>query len=217
MNKPSLQSCLAAVSAALLAASPAAPALRAQSPAPSSSSPAAPAPSGATATPTTSVFRLELEGEAETPYLVGADGVRRRVCILDPDEYAMLTGQVASVWHALHKTDDGRRKIHGNRVNQIINTNALVKTSVYADGYTFDEPLVRNTRSVKERFASVPPSKRSPVASGVPISRSIRLNKSPALSERHRKFREELERRKNAKPKTVTLEHDANTGKDTLK
>ena len=66
------------------------------------SSLAAPAPSGATtATPTTSVFRLELEGEAETPYLVGADGVRRRVCILDPDEYAMLTGQVASVWQAL--------------------------------------------------------------------------------------------------------------------
>ena len=194
-----------------------APALRAQSPAPSSSSIAAPAPSGAT-TPTTSVFRLELEGEAETPYLVGADGVRRRVCILDPDEYAMLTGQVASVWQALHKTDDGRRKIHGKRVNQVINEKAGVKTTVYADGYSFDEPLVRNTREVKERFASVPPSKRSPVASGVPLSDGTRKALGiKNVSERHRKFREELERRRNAAPKTVTIEHDANTGKDTLK
>ena len=153
--------------------------------------------------PKVSAFRLELEaeGESETPYLVGADGVRRRVCILDPDEYAMLTGQVASVWQALHKTDDGRRKIHGKRVNQVINEKAGVKTSVYADGYSFDEPLVRNTREVKRAFAAAP----------------ARRAQSTALSERHRKFREELERRKNAKPKTVTIEHDANTGKDTLK
>ena len=153
--------------------------------------------------PKVSAFRLELEaeGESETPYLVGADGVRRRVCILDPDEYAMLTGQVASVWQALHKTDDGRRKIHGKRVNQVINEKAGVKTSVYADGYSFDEPLVRNTREVKRAFAAAP----------------ARRAQSTALSERHRKFREELERRKNAKPKTVTIEHDANTGKDTVK
>ena len=202
MNKPTLQSCLAAVSAALLAGGSQFTATAAETPAPSSSSIAAPAPSGATtATPTTSVFRLELEGEAETPYLVGADGVRRRVCILDPDEYAMLTGQVASVWQALHKTDDGRRKIHGKRVNQVINEKAGVKTTVYADGYSFDEPLVRNTREVKRAFAAAP----------------ARRAQSTALSERHRKFREELERRKNAKPKTVTIEHDANTGKDTLK
>ena len=189
MNKPTL-ALIAALATSIAAAETTSPA----------SSIAAPAPSGAT-TPTTSVFRLELEGEAETPYLVGADGVRRRVCILDPDEYAMLTGQVASVWQALHKTDDGRRKIHGKRVNQVINEKAGVKTSVYADGYSFDEPLVRNTRETKRAFAAAP----------------ARRAQSTALSERHRKFREELERRRNAAPKTVTIEHDANTGKDALK
>ena len=170
--------------------------------------------------PKVSAFRLELEaeGESETPYLVGADGVRRRVCILAPDEYALLTNQVVSVWKALHATDAGRRKIHGKRVNQIVNEKAGVKTSVYADGYSYDEPLVRNTREVKERFASVPPSKRSPVASGVPLSDGT----SKALgiknvSERHRKMIEEREKRRNAKPKTVTIEHDATTGKDTVK
>lgn len=156
--------------------------------------------------PKVSAFRLELEsGDAgETPYLVGADGERRRVCILDPDEYAMLTGQVASVWKTFHATEDGRRKIHGKRVRQTINTNALVKTTVYADGYTFDEPLVRSTREVKRKFAEVPPSKRSP----------LQLKN---VSERYRKMIEEREKRRNAKPKTVTIEHDATTGKDVIK
>lgn len=172
------------------------------------------------ASPKVTAFRLELEaeGESETPYLVGADGVRRRVCILAPDEYALLTNQVVSVWKALHATDDGRRKIHGKRVREVINTNALVKTTVYADGYSFDEPLVRNTRSVKERFASVPPSKRSPVARGVPLSDASRKAIGiKNVSERHRKMIEEREKRRNAKPKTVTIEHDATTGKDTVK
>lgn len=170
--------------------------------------------------PKVSAFRLELEsGDAgETPYLVGADGERRRVCILDPDEYAMLTGQVASVWNALHATDDGRRKIHGKRVKQTVNTNALVKTTVYADGYTFDEPLVRSTREVKRKFAEAPPSKRSPVAQGVPLSVTSRKALGVRnVSEHHRKMIEERERRKNAKPKTVTIEHDATTGKDVIK
>ncbi len=173
------------------------------------------------ASPKVTVFRLELEaeGESETPYLVGEDGVRRRVCIIAPDEYALLTNQVVSVWKALHKTDDGRRKIHGKRVREVINTNALVKTTVYADGYTFDEQLVRNTREVRRKFAeSTPPSKRSPVASGVPYSDGTRKALGiKNVSERHRKMIEEREKHRNAKPKTVTIEHDATTGKDTVK
>lgn len=159
------------------------------------------------ATNATQVFRVEM-GADEIPRLVGADGVRRAVCIVDPDEYALMTGQVAAVWKSLHSTDDGRRKIHGKRVGQSIDEKAGVKSTVYADGYTFQEPLVRNTREVRRAFSSVPPSKRTPVAAGVPMAN---------ISERQKEMRRRREERRNAKPKTVTIEHDAATGKDVVK
>ena len=69
-----------------------------------------------TATAATEVFRLERDTDTGALAVVGVDNVRRAVQLIDPDEYAMMTGQVAAVWGALNSTDDGRRKLHGKRI-----------------------------------------------------------------------------------------------------
>ena len=88
-----------------------------------------------TATAATEVFRLERDTDTGALAVVGVDNVRRAVQLIDPDEYAVMTGQVAAVWCALNSTDDGRRKLHGKREKTIVDTNAAEVVTVYADGY----------------------------------------------------------------------------------
>lgn len=145
----------------------------------------------------TTVYRLELTDEK--PYIVGEDGNRREVCLVDPAQYALMTGKVDAVWRTMNETSEGRKSLHGRLTRQEIDKDAKTKTEVYADGYrhTFALETIRTTRQ------------------------SIATNHVPkvdrSMSERQRLYRERLKDARNRKPKTVTLEHDAATGKEVVK
>jgi len=154
---------------------------------------------------TTQIYRLELTDEV--PYIVGQDGVKRQVCLVDPDQYTVMTGQVAQVWKSLNSTDDGRRKLHGKRSQQIVSDDGE-KVTVYEDGYRHVEKAERKTQAVMDSFAGRNKS---------PVKAVVRKLKNTRISDRHQKMLDELEERRKAKPKEVTVEHDALTGKDTVK
>lgn len=147
----------------------------------------------------TTVYRLELTDE--TPYVVGGDGVRRQVVIVDPDEYEMLTGRVEKVWAGLNSTEDGRIRLHGKRVDQFP-TNA-VKVTVYADGYRHLERMVVKApaRPVVRNVKKTPQEPRKPFG----------------ISDRQWKFRQRRKEALSGKAKEVSVEHDAVAGKDIVK
>lgn len=153
----------------------------------------------------TQVYRLELTDEV--PYIVGQDGVKRQVCLVDPDQYAVMTGQVAQVWKSLNSTDDGRRKLHGKRSQQIVSDDGE-KVTVYEDGYRHVEKAGRKTQAVMDSFSGRNKS---------PVKAAVRKLKNHRISDRHQKMLDELEERRKAAPKEITVEHDALTGKDTVK
>jgi len=156
---------------------------------------------------TTQVYRLELTDEV--PFIVGQDGVRRQVCIVDPDQYAVMTGRVDEVWRSLHKDDAGRTRLHGKRTEQIVDATNGVKVTVYEDGYRHTERFTVRTGSAMDDFAG-----RKPKTLRQQAIRRVRDNR---MSERQWKMREALEARRTNEVRTVTLEHDAATGKDTVK
>ena len=126
----------------------------------------------------TQVFRLEVCDEDRTARIVGVDGVRREVVLVSPDEYAALTNDAVRAWHKLHETEEGRRKLHGRRINTKVEpskTGGMNRVDTYEDGFRFPWPM----------------------------------------SARHLEFRAKLNTAK--KPKEITVEHDATTGKDTVK
>lgn len=139
------------------------------------------------------VYRLELRDER--PFIVGADGVSRPVCLVDPSEYAMMTGRVDQVWRSLNSTESGRVQLHGSRVWTEVDETNGVKVVVYKDGYRHSE-----------KFAVRRPRKKSVLP--------VRV-RNRNISDRQQKFREAIEARKSAPPKVITIEHNAATGKDT--
>lgn len=150
----------------------------------------------------TEVFRLERDTETGALALVGVDNVRRAVQLVAPDEYAMLTGNVAKVWAALNSTDDGRIKLHGKRVLTEILTNEATKVTHYADGYRFAEKIPK--RTPPRPPAAVP---RTPKARPEPTRPA---NVSPRAWE----MRKRLAERKAGKVREVNVVHDATTGTD---
>lgn len=85
----------------------------------------------------TQVFRLEVDGDAAR--IVGADGVRREVVLASPEEYAALTNQAVVAWRRIHETEEGRRRVHGKRINTTIHDKRRVDT--YADGFKAMFPM----------------------------------------------------------------------------
>lgn len=125
--------------------------------------------------------------------------VYQRIVCVPEREYMVLTSNFAKVWSAMHTTEDGRIRMHGMRRSQILTDTQ--KLTTYADGYTHAEPLRK--KRVNPRQAMTNAVKRTE-----PIKR---------YSDRQSRMRESLKLFKDRKPKEVTLEHDAATGKDTVK
>jgi len=146
----------------------------------------------------TTVYRLELTDE--TPFIVGQDGVKREVVIIEPDRYATLTGMLYKVWASMNSTEDGRRKLHGKIERTSIDEMAKEMTTVYEDGYCHVVPFEVKKSDVMKKFSA--PTKKT---------------RNERISERHQKMREEFAARKSGKAKEVTLEHNAATGKDVVK
>lgn len=127
----------------------------------------------------TTVYRLELTDEK--PFIVGADGVRREVVIIEPEYYAMLTGRVEQLWRKVNATESDRVGLHGPRVIQSV-TNG-VKRTVYRDGFRYDEKMLKSSR----------------------------------ISPRQAEMRSRFNHWRDGKTKEVTVDHDATTGKDTVR
>lgn len=136
----------------------------------------------------TAVYRLEVTDEV--PRIVGADGIRREVVILDPDDYAALTSKVERVWERMNADPQLRTKLHGKLVRQVIDAENREKHEYYEDGFVMNIKIDR----IVEKSAIVPRRK---------------------ISARQQMMRDRIK----AKPsvKEVTVEHDATTGKETVR
>jgi len=155
--------------------------------------------------PKTLVYRLEREIDTDNVYIVGQDMVKRRVCLIDPDEYAMMTGQLASVWKSINSTEDGRRKLHGKPEETRID--GTEKHTIYSDGFVHRESMeIRKTRTFDNKVGTNA------------LNRVVTSRKPAGISDRQWAMRQKvLEAKKNRKVRTVTVEHDAATGKDQIK
>lgn len=113
------------------------------------------------------------------------------------EEYDVLTSRFEKVWSSFHGTEEGRIRIHGSRKSQIVTDTQ--KLTTYADGYTHAENIV----------------KRVPRPRPAATNRIERKERIIRGTERYKEFKRCMEERKKNKPKEVTVEHDAVTGKDT--
>ena len=151
------------------------------------------------------VYRLELHSDAngnEAAYIVGGDGVERPVVLVDPAEYKLLTERLDAVWQSFHATADGRRKLHGKIERTEIDEKAMQKVEVHADGY-------RHTEAI--------PVKRKPVEAKLTrLQAKIEKQKPRGMSDKQWEMRKAFEKHRMGAAKTVTVEHDAATGKDTI-
>lgn len=158
---------------------------------------------------TTTVFRLELTDEK--PYIVGADGVKREVVLMEPEQYSILTGQVQTIWASMNKTRDARAKLHG-KANTTVTTNGNEKVTVerYDDGYVFTDRMTVKTREDIDKFRLTHRAAKSGRVMPKPV-------KPRNISDRQWQMRQKLNDALSGKPKEVNVEHDAVTGKDIVK
>lgn len=150
------------------------------------------------------VYRLELHTSdtGEQTYIVGGDGVKRPIVLVDPAEYKLLTERLDAVWQSFHATADGRRKLHGKLERTEIDEKARQKVEIYADGFRHTETL---------------PAKRKPTE--VKITRlqaKIEERKPKGMSDKRWEMRQAFKKHRQGVPKQVTVEHDAVTGKNTV-
>ena len=151
------------------------------------------------------VYRLELHSDAngnEAAFVVGGDGVSRPVVLVEPMEYKMLTERLDAVWQSFHATAEGRRKLHGKIERTEIDEKAMQKVEVHADGYRHTEAMPKRERPAAAKLTR-PAAKVEPT-------------KPRGMSDKQWEMRKAFEKHRMGVPKTVTVEHDAATGKDTI-
>lgn len=151
------------------------------------------------------VYRLELHSDAngnEAAFVVGGDGVERPVVLVEPMEYKMLTERLDAVWQSFHATAEGRRKLHGKIERTEIDEKAMQKVEVHADGYRHTEAMPKRERQAAAKLTR-PASKVEPT-------------KPRGMSDKQWEMRKAFAKHRMGVPKTVTVEHDAATGKDTV-
>lgn len=153
------------------------------------------------------VYRLNLDTETGETTLVGMDDVTRRVHLLSEEQYQWVTN-ICQKWVAYMNADKQRRAIyHGEIVGKTVTTNdtgVVAMKTEYQDGFVHVE------------LARV---KRPSVASSLP--RQLQEAKPSVrphwMSERQFKMRERRRKALKKEPIEITIEHDANTGKDTVR
>lgn len=159
------------------------------------------------------VYRLVRDSDSGNTAVVGADGVSRVCHILQDDEYAYVTNMVFKWYAYMNSSERGRKELHGEKSGSAeVCTNEvgwLVKRQRYEDGYVHDEKLVKFDSS-KMSYSRRPPDIRRPPA------RAAKTRHPAGISKMQIDMREARERVKNKKPREITVNHDANTGKDTV-
>ena len=151
------------------------------------------------------VYRLELHSDAngnEAAFVVGGDGVERPVVLVEPMEYKLLTERLDAVWQSFHATAEGRRKLHGKIERTEIDEKAMQKVEVHADGYRHTEAMPKREKPAAAKLTR-PAAKVEPT-------------KPRGMSDKQWEMRKAFAKHRMGVPKTVTVEHDAATGKDTV-
>ena len=151
------------------------------------------------------VYRLELHSDAngnEAAFVVGGDGVERPVVLVEPMEYKLLTERLDAVWQSFHATAEGRRKLHGKIERTEIDEKAMQKVEVHADGYRHTEAMPKREKPAAAKLTR-PAAKVEPT-------------KPRGMSDKQWEMRKAFAKHRMGVPKTVTVEHDAATGKDTI-
>lgn len=151
------------------------------------------------------VYRLELHSDAngnEAAFVVGGDGVERPVVLVHPMEYKLLTERLDAVWQSFHATAEGRRKLHGKIERTEIDEKAMQKVEVHADGYRHTEAMPKRERPAAAKLTR--------------LQAKIEKQKPRGMSDKQWEMRKAFEKHRMGVPKTVTIEHDATTGKDTV-
>ena len=124
--------------------------------------------------------------------------------LVDPVEYRLLTERLDAVWESFHATPEGRRKLHGKVERTDIDEGKREKVEVHTDGYRHAETL--------------PPKRRGVATTAKSSDAKDGEQKRPGIvSDRQWQMRQRLSTLKKKPIKTVTIEHDAVTGADTVK
>ena len=156
----------------------------------------------------TQVYRLNLDTETGETTLVGMDDVTRRVHLLTDMEYEWVTN-ICQKWVAYMNADKQRRAIyHGEVVGKTVVTNetgVMTMRTEYEDGFIHVE-MARVRRPL-------------PTASSLPkqLQEAKPSVRPHWMSERQFRMRERRKKALKKEPIEITIEHDANTGKDTVR
>ena len=154
------------------------------------------------------VFRLVRDTETGTTAVIGVDNVARQCHLLTPDEFCYVTNMVFKWYAHMNSTREGRAALHGKKEGGVtVTTNdvgAIIKRQAYEDGY------------VHEETAKVSKPRPKDVIDGIQKPRVVPVRHPAGISKRQREMREARERIRQKKPKEITVNHDANTGKDTV-
>lgn len=158
------------------------------------------------------VFRLVRDTETGTTAIVGVDNVARQCHILTPDEFCYVTNMVFKWYAYMNSTREGRAALHGKKEgNATVTTNdvgIIVKRQAYEDGYVHEETAkVSRPRPKGVIGARI---------KGLDAARQVRIHHPAGISQKQMEMREARERIRQKKPKEITVNHDANTGKDTV-
>ena len=151
-------------------------------------------------------FRLVRDTETgNTSIVVGPDNIMSQCHIMSTLEYCYITNMVFKWYVYMNSSNEGRKALHGDKVGSAeVTTNdvgLIVKRQRYEDGYVYDEKAeVRKPKVISNLV--------------VP-RRSVILHPS-GISRKQKDMREARERILQKKPKEVIINHDANTGKDTV-
>lgn len=157
----------------------------------------------------TEVFRLLRDKDSGATFVVGVDGVERPCQLLTLEQFYAVTNMVEKWYAQMNSTKEGRKSLHGDRVGQPeVTTNdvgIIVKRQKYEDGYVHEETgrvMPKARRATAKVLPDAPPAPRAIIV------------KPSNISQRQFEMRQARERAKKGIPKTVTIHHDATTGKD---
>ena len=155
------------------------------------------------------VFRLVRDTETCATATVGVDNVAQQFYILTPHEFNYITNMVFKLYAYVNSTRDGRTALHGKKKGGVIVTTndvgIITKLQRYEDGYVHEETAtVRKSRPKVMRIE------------GLDAPSKVRIHHPAGISQRQMEMREALERIRQKKRKEITVNHCANTGKDTV-
>lgn len=159
------------------------------------------------------VFRLVRDTETGMTAIIGVDNVARQCHILTPSEFGYVTNMVFKWYAHMNSTREGRAALHGKKEGGVtVTTNdvgTIIKRQAYEDGYVHEE-----TAMVAKK--SRPKNRIDARIGGLDAPRQVKIRHPAGISQRQREMREARERIRQKKPREITVNHDANTGKDTV-